>query len=63
MQNEIAPLVLGSLGLLFGSYGVRELVLAYKATALNAWSERALPGAAGIFVAALFAVMARQVVG
>jgi hypothetical protein len=63
MHNEIAPAFLGGLSFLFGGYGVQELALAYSTDGLNAWRERALPGAGGIIVAALFAVMVRQVLG
>jgi hypothetical protein len=42
---------------------VRELALAYKAAALKAWSERAVPGTASVFVAALFAVMTLHILG
>lgn len=63
MHDQIGPVFLGGLGALFGGYGFRELVLAYKTTALAAWRERAIPGAAGIILAALFGVMVRQVLG
>jgi hypothetical protein len=63
MSHGIAIAFLAGLSLLFGSYGLRALALAYRTIALDAWSERALPGAGGIFVAALFALMLRQVLG
>jgi hypothetical protein len=57
MRDQIGPVVLGVLSLLFAIYGIRELATAYKTAALPAWTERAVPGAAGVLVAALFAVM------
>jgi hypothetical protein len=63
MHNQIGSLVLGSLSAVFGGYGVRELTLAYKASAWKPWGERAVAGAAGIFVAAVFAAMTLQVLG
>jgi hypothetical protein len=63
MHNQIGSLVLGSLSAMFAGYGVRELAFAYKTVALKAWSERAVPGATGILVAALFAVMTMRVFG
>jgi len=63
MDTQIGCVVLGSLSAVFSGYSVRELTLAYRTTALKAWSERAVPGAAGMVVAALFAAMIRQVLG
>jgi len=63
MHDQIGSVVLGSLSAVFAGYGVRELALAYKAAALKAWSERAVPGTASVFVAALFAVMTLQILG
>jgi hypothetical protein len=55
MHDPIGPMFLGSLSAVFAGYGLRELALAYRTAALKAWSERAIPGAGGIIVAALFA--------
>jgi hypothetical protein len=63
MDSQFDCVVLGSLSALFAGYGVWELTLAYKTTALKEWSERALPGTAGIIVGALFAAMIRQAIG
>lgn len=63
MSHVIASAFLAGLSLLFGSYGVQALALAYRTIPLDAWSEHALPGAGGIIVAALFALMVRQVLG
>ena len=61
MDNEIGPVVLGSLSTLFACYGVRELAIAYKEAAFRAWSEKAVPGAASLWVGGLFAVMTFQI--
>jgi hypothetical protein len=63
MHNLIGPLVLGSLSMVFGGYGVIELMLAYKTVALKEWSQRAVAATAGVFVAGVFAVMTLQIVG
>jgi hypothetical protein len=63
MPNEIAPAVLGGLSAIFASYGIRELALAYKTDALKDWSERAVPGAGGVLLAALFAAMTLHILG
>jgi hypothetical protein len=47
----------------FGGYGAGELTLTYKTSALKAWNERAVAGTAGIFVAAVFALMTLQILG
>lgn len=57
MHNEIGPVVLGCLSAIFAGYGIRELTLAYQTATLKDWSERALPGAGGVFLAAVFAAM------
>ena len=63
MDTQIGCVVLGSLSAVFSGYGIWELTLAYRTTALKAWSERAIPGTAGMIVAALFAIMIRLVLG
>jgi len=60
MHNEIGAVVLGSLSAVFAGYGVCELTLAYRVTALSAWVRRAIAGSASMFVAAVFAVMTVQ---
>jgi hypothetical protein len=63
MDSQIGCVVLGGLSALFSGYGIWELTLAYQTIELKEWSERAVPGTAGIIVAALFAAMIRQVIG
>jgi hypothetical protein len=63
MHYQIGSIVLGSLSAVFAGYGFRELTGAYKTAALTAWSDRAVPGAGGVLVAALFACMTFQVLG
>jgi hypothetical protein len=61
MHNEIGPVVLGLLTVVFAGYGVRELALAYRTAALRDWSEKAVQGAAGVCVAVVFAAMTWQI--
>jgi hypothetical protein len=63
MHNLMGSVVLGGLSAVFCGYGVGELTLAYQTAALKAWSERAVAGSAGIFVAAVFAGMTLQILG
>jgi hypothetical protein len=60
MHNEIGAVVLGSLSAVFAGYGVCELTLACRVTALSAWTKRAAAGSAGVFVAAMLALMTVQ---
>ena len=61
MHGQIGSVVLGSLSAVFAGYGARELALAYRATGLQKWTERAAMAAASVFVAAVFAVMTLQI--
>jgi hypothetical protein len=61
MHNEIGPVVLGLLSVVFAGYGVRELTFAYRLVAFKDWSEKALQGAAGVCVAVVFAAMTWQI--
>jgi hypothetical protein len=63
MHSQIESVFLGGLSAVFAGYGLWELGLAYRTAALQAWSDRAIPGAAGILVAAVFAVMTLRVLG
>jgi hypothetical protein len=63
MHNQIGLVVLGSLSAVFSGYGLRELTLAYKTPALKPWSQRAVAATAVLFVAGVFAVMTRQILG
>jgi uncharacterized membrane protein HdeD (DUF308 family) len=53
---DIAFLAL--LGNAFGSYGIRELVRAYRTESLKEWGERALFGTAGVMLGAVFVILA-----
>ncbi|PPQ38661.1 hypothetical protein [Rhodopila globiformis] len=61
MHNEIGAVALGCLSAFFAAYGLRELAAAYRITASAAWCERAVPGAGGVVLGALFALMTMQV--
>jgi hypothetical protein len=61
IQNEIGAVVLGILSAMFAAYGVWELALAYQTAELDRWTERALPGAGSVFLAAVFAFMTFQI--
>ena len=61
MQNEMGPVVLDALSVVFVGYGLREVVLDYKSAALRDWSEKAVQGAAGVGVAVVFAGMTLQI--
>lgn len=63
MHSQIGSVFLGGLSAVFAGYGLWELALAYRTAALQAWTDRAIPGAAGILVAAVFAVMTLRVLG
>jgi hypothetical protein len=63
MHNEIGPVVLVGLSLVFSGYGIWELAQAYKATALGEWIQRAVVGTGGVFLGALFVDMSRQILG
>ncbi len=63
MHYQIGSVVLGSLSTVLAGYGIWELTLAYKTIAWKEWSERAIAGTAGMFVAAVFGVMTVQTLG
>ncbi|HET6309080.1 MAG TPA: hypothetical protein VFG12_17950 [Rhodopila sp.] len=63
MDHDIAPLVLGGLSTIFAVYGLWELARAYQATAWKDWSDRAVPGAGGVILAALFADLTLRILG
>jgi hypothetical protein len=60
MHQDIGGLVLGCLTALFGGYGARELVLAFRTHDVRAWSGRAVMATLAILVTALFAFMTAQ---
>ena len=55
LQDQIGPVFLAMLSLVFGIYGTWELALACRPWPLNQWIERVLPGAGSVTVSALFA--------
>ena len=63
MHDQIGSVILGTLSAVFAGYGIFELALAYKATALQSWGERAVMATASVFVAAVFAAMTLQILG
>jgi hypothetical protein len=62
MHNDIGPVILGTLSVVFAGYGIRELTLAYKVAALKEWCEKAAQGADGVFVAMIFAGMTLSII-
>jgi len=62
-DDQIGPAFLMVLGLAFGSYGVRELALAYRSDPFGEWIEKAVLGAGGLAVGALFAVCGYRLLG
>jgi len=63
MSDKIGPAFLVLLSVAFGSYGVGELVRAYRTEVLEQWREKALLGASGIILGALFLVALRSSAG
>ena len=63
MSDKIGPAFLVLLSVAFGSYGVRELVRAYRAEGLEQWREKALVGAGGVLLGALLLVALRTSIG
>ena len=55
MPDQADPLFLSTLSVMFGSYGVWQLVLAWRLEQLDEWVDKVLPGAGGVMVGALFA--------
>ena len=56
MQDQLGPAFLGVLSLLFGSYGLRELAVAYNVEPLGEWSEKAWVGAGSLTLCTLLAI-------
>ena len=54
-ESEIGPIVMGVLSAVFGGYGLRELVLAYRIEPFDEWLARAVPAAGGVLLGVLFA--------
>jgi hypothetical protein len=63
MPHQIGLAFLGLLGVFFGSYGFVELAQAYRAASLAEWRDEALPGAGGVVIGVMFAVMAFRTLG
>ena len=60
MDHEIGALVLGCPTALFGGYGARELVIAFRTADFTAWTGRAIMAGVTMLVTALFAFMTVQ---
>jgi hypothetical protein len=63
MPHQVGLAFLGVLGVFFGSYGFVELARAYRTASLDEWQDKAIPGAGGVVVGVMFAVMAFQALG
>jgi hypothetical protein len=63
MPHQIGLAFLGLLGVFFGSYGFVELAQAYRTGSLAEWRDKALPGAGGVVIGVMFAVMAFRTLG
>lgn len=62
MQDQIGPAFLGVLSLMFGSYGLRVLALAYNAKTLGEWTEKAWIGAGSLTLCTLFAICSYRLI-
>jgi hypothetical protein len=51
---EIGPMVMAVLGAVFGSYGLRELVLAWWIEPFDEWFAKAVPAGGGVLLGTLF---------
>jgi len=58
MDDQIGPVVLGAISAVFTGYGLRELWAACFIVSPAEWRNRAMPGAASLIVAGLFADLA-----
>lgn len=63
LEDQIGPMFLGVLSLLFASYGVRELSLAYRLKSFEEWLGKAFIGTNGLLLGALFACCTYRLVG
>jgi len=61
--DQIGPMFLAALGLVFGGYGVQELALAYRLEPFDEWIEKALLAAGSLMLAALFASCSYHLLG
>jgi len=55
-HDQFGPAFLGILGLQFGTYRLRELVLAYNVELVDDWVGKAWVSAGGLTLCALFAI-------
>jgi uncharacterized membrane protein HdeD (DUF308 family) len=63
MYNEISAVVFSCLSVIFISFGIRQLAVAFRTTPMSAWGEQAATGTGGVLVGVLFAFMTLQVLG
>ena len=61
--EQIGALVMGVLSVIFGSYGLRGLLIAYRTDPLHEWIEKAGFAVAGVLLAALFACVSLRTIG
>jgi hypothetical protein len=61
-DDQIGPVFLAALSLVFGSYGVWELALAYRLDLFGAWIEKAVLGAGGLMLGVLLALCSYRLV-
>ena len=61
--GQIGPILMAALSAVFGSFGFRQLMLAYRTGPLHAWIEKGGLAAASVLLAALFAFVSLQMSG
>lgn len=62
MQDQIGPAFLSVLSFLFGSYGARELALAYRIESIDEWIGKAALGTGSLTLCVLFASCSYQLI-
>jgi len=62
MHDQVGPAFLGVLSFLFGTYGLRELALAYNVELFDEWAGKAGVGAGSLTLSALFAICSCRLV-
>jgi hypothetical protein len=55
LDNDVGPGFMIILGLVFATYGLGQLVQAYRLEQLDEWAAKVLPGAGAVMLGALFA--------
>ncbi len=63
MHDQLGPAFLSVLSFLFGTYGLRELALAYNVEPFKEWTGKAGVGAGSLTLCALFAICSYRLVG